>query len=71
MNSSKTHMCARMSRFSGCLGFLGIGVVGGVVGSPLSALAQATNDPIISLQISGLDATEPWTFGNRDNSRVG
>jgi len=65
MNSFNTNMCARMSRFSGCLGFLGIGVVGGVFGRPLSALAQATNDPIISLQISGLDATEPWTFGLR------
>jgi len=65
MNRSNKNMCARMSRFAGCLGFLGFGVVGGVFGRPLSALAQATGDPIISLQISGLDATEPWTFGLR------
>ena len=30
-----------------------------------SALAQATTDPTISLQVSGLDASEPWTFGIR------
>jgi len=27
--------------------------------------AQATKDPTISLQVSGLDASEPWTFGIR------
>ncbi|MGD9849775.1 MAG: flagellar type III secretion system pore protein FliP [Nitrospirales bacterium] len=26
---------------------------------------QTTKDPTISLQVSGLDATEPWTFGIR------
>jgi flagellar biosynthetic protein FliP len=36
-----------------------------LIGSPISALAQATKDPTISLQVSGLDATEPWTFGLR------
>lgn len=30
-----------------------------------SALAQANKDPSISLQVSGLDGTEPWTFGLR------
>ena len=39
--------------------------VGVVLGTPLYAMAQATKDPTISLQVSGLDATEPWTFGLR------
>ncbi|MDR4495555.1 MAG: flagellar type III secretion system pore protein FliP [Nitrospirales bacterium] len=30
-----------------------------------AAWGQATKDPTISLQVSGLDATEPWTFGIR------
>jgi len=30
-----------------------------------TVFAQATKDPTISLQVSGLDATEPWTFGLR------
>ena len=29
------------------------------------ALAQTAADPTISLQVSGLDASEPWTFGIR------
>ncbi len=36
-----------------------------VLGLPTSAFAQATKDPAISLQVSGLDGTEPWTFGLR------
>lgn len=40
-------------------------VLSQVFGSVDTVLAQATNDPIISLQVSGLDATEPWTFGLR------
>ncbi|MDH5587281.1 MAG: flagellar type III secretion system pore protein FliP [Nitrospirota bacterium] len=36
-----------------------------VLGGVDPVLAQATKDPIISLQVSGLDATEPWTFGLR------
>jgi len=65
MNGFNKNACARLARFSGRLGFLYLGVMGEVMGQPLSALAQATNDPIISLQVSGLDATEPWTFGLR------
>ncbi len=30
-----------------------------------SVWAQASKDPSISLQVSGLDGTEPWTFGIR------
>ena len=30
-----------------------------------SALAQTNKDPSISFQVSGLDGTEPWTFGLR------
>lgn len=36
-----------------------------VLGVSTSALAQANKDPSISLQVSGLDGTEPWTFGLR------
>ena len=36
-----------------------------VMGLATSAFAQATKDPSISLQVSGLDETEPWTFGIR------
>lgn len=36
-----------------------------VLGGFSHVLAQATKDPTISLQVSGLDATEPWTFGLR------
>lgn len=32
---------------------------------PASALAQAAKDPSISLHVSGLDESEPWTFGLR------
>ncbi len=32
---------------------------------PSTVFAQAAKDPTISLQVSGLDATEPWTFGLR------
>ena len=34
-------------------------------GGSRHVFAQATKDPTISLQVSGLDATEPWTFGLR------
>ncbi len=49
---------------------LGLGLLSGVVGSDLMmwpnlVWAQAAKDPTISLQVSGLDATEPWTFGLR------
>jgi len=53
------------SRWFGYLGLLCVSIVSPVLGWPLSALAQATKDPTISLQISGLDASEPWTFGLR------
>ena len=45
--------------------FLCFLIMNHLIGSPISALAQATKDPTISLQVSGLDATEPWTFGLR------
>ena len=52
-------------RWSRCLGLLCFSVVSDLIGRPVSALAQAAKDPTISLQVSGLDATEPWTFGLR------
>ncbi|MGB5055581.1 MAG: flagellar biosynthetic protein FliP, partial [Nitrospirales bacterium] len=45
-----------------CCRLLGMSLV---MGLPTSAFAQATKDPAISLQVSGLDGTEPWTFGLR------
>ena len=36
-----------------------------LIGLSTSALAQAAKDPSISLQVSGLDESEPWTFGLR------
>ena len=65
MNGPKKNECARTFRLSRCLGFLCFSVVNHLIGRPISALAQATKDPTISLQVSGLDATEPWTFGLR------
>ena len=35
------------------------------LGPAASAFAQAAKDPSISLQVSGLDGSEPWTFGLR------
>jgi len=43
-------------------GSLGLSLV---LGLSTSVFAQATKDPAISLQVSGLDGTEPWTFGLR------
>lgn len=36
-----------------------------VLWSATSAFAQGAKDPSISLQVSGLDESEPWTFGLR------
>ena len=36
-----------------------------LVGLSSPAFAQATKDPSISLQVSGMDGSEPWTFGLR------
>ncbi len=64
MNGFKKNMRTGILRFEN-RGLLGLGVIGVVMGWPFSALAQAIKDPTISLQVSGLDATEPWTFGLR------
>jgi flagellar biosynthetic protein FliP len=40
-------------------------MVSGFMSEPMTVFAQAPNDPTISLHVSGLDATEPWTFGLR------
>jgi flagellar biosynthetic protein FliP len=60
--NSKEAWSVSRSRGFGLLCFL---VLSHVLGGSHDVLAQATQDPIISLQISGLDATEPWTFGLR------
>lgn len=39
--------------------------MGMVMGMSTIAFAQGTKDPSISFQVSGLDGTEPWTFGIR------
>ncbi len=65
MNGFAKPVGAWASRCAACLGLLSGVVVSDVMMRPTSALAQATTDPIISLQVSGLDATEPWTFGLR------
>ena len=54
-------------RFQGVGGFgiFSFLIVSHLLSELSSVLAQATNDPTISLQVSGLDATEPWTFGLR------
>ncbi len=51
--------------YSRAFGLLCFAFVSHVSSGFNKALAQATQDPTISLQISGLDATEPWTFGLR------
>ncbi len=63
----QTNMAARsaVSKGFGWFSMLWLGVVGGVMSVGSSVLAQGTQDPTISLQVSGLDATEPWTFGIR------
>ncbi len=43
-------------------GFLLVSFLGSV---PATVLAQAQKDPSVSLQVSGMDGTEPWTFGIR------
>jgi len=65
MNSPKKNTGARPFGLSQCFSFLCFLIMNHLIGSPISALAQATKDPTISLQVSGLDATEPWTFGLR------
>ena len=42
-----------------------IGVVGVGIGLGASAFAQATQDPVVSLQLSGPQDSEPWTIGIR------
>jgi flagellar biosynthetic protein FliP len=59
---SKEAWTCTWSRGFGLLCFLS---VSHVLGELNNVLAQATKDPTISLQVSGLDATEPWTFGLR------
>ncbi len=49
-----------MRTIGGSLGVLGAGLL-----RPMDAFGQALQEPTISLQVSGLDATEPWTFGIR------
>ena len=55
----------QMFRWSYGLGVLGFSFLSLVLSGLHPVFAQATKDPIISLQVSGLDATEPWTFGLR------
>ena len=47
------------------LGLLGMVSVLEILWWASGVLAQPTKDPTISLQVSGLDASEPWTFGIR------
>ncbi len=65
MNNVAKLMDGWSSRWAVRLGLLcGVAMSYLVMWSTL-ALAQTTKDPTISLQVSGLDATEPWTFGLR------
>ncbi len=65
MKEAKNNSEARTVRWLRCLGIILLCLIGYVIAGPFSAFAQATKDPTISLQVSGLDATEPWTFGLR------
>ena len=55
----QSHIQIRTSFFRLLMG------VSAMLAFPFSAFAQAPNDPTISLHVSGLDETEPWTFGIR------
>lgn len=65
MNGSTKYDWPGTSKWVGYLSCLCFSVMGNILGGPINVLAQATKDPPISLQVSGLDATEPWTFGLR------
>ena len=65
IKASNQNVSSRPVTFCVWFGLLCLVVIGSVVVEPIKALAQATKDPTISLQVSGLDATEPWTFGLR------
>ncbi len=59
------HKGVWLRRRAECLGMMCCVVVSHLMLWPKTVLAQAIKDPTISLQVSGLDATEPWTFGLR------
>ena len=56
---------SQQCRWSSSFGLLCFLVVSHVFGGHTHVLAQAANNPSISFQVSGMDATEPWTFGLR------
>ncbi len=62
--------CSQIERIGLRRSAVHLGLLSGSVASylmiwPSLAWGQAAKDPTISLQVSGLDATEPWTFGLR------
>jgi len=67
MNVSRkgSFLSFRAHTFRRCLPLLALVCIVLLLGMSTSVLAQASKDPSISLQISGLDETEPWTFGLR------
>ncbi len=65
MNTIANHQSAGSDRGAACIGLWSGVVVTVFMVWPNLVLAQTTKDPTISLQVSGLDATEPWTFGLR------
>ena len=65
INGFRRHAGIQTVNWSRCFGVLCLSTVSPLMGWPLSAWGQASKDPTISLQVSGLDATEPWTFGLR------
>ena len=64
VNLFKEILGAEFLKASGRL-FCQIGVVGMGIGVGASALAQAPQDPVVSLQLSGPQDSEPWTIGIR------
>ena len=64
VNLSKEFFRADVLKMSGRL-ICQIGVVCMGIGLGASALAQAPQDPVVSLQLSGPQDSEPWTIGIR------
>jgi flagellar biosynthesis protein FliP len=58
-------MISLFQRFPGRLHLTILMGLSFAISSATSALAQTAKDPSISLQVSGLDESEPWTFGLR------
>lgn len=65
MNMAERSQESERYRWSSGFGLLCFLILSHVFGGYTHVLAQAAKDPTISLQVSGMDATEPWTFGLR------